>query len=195
MLRREGDYWTINHGGVMLRVRDCKGLRHLARLLAHPHTEMHALLLTMAPLDGDDECGAATAAEAVDCWRRGLGDAGTMLDTQAKTAYRRRLENLKEMRDEARRFGDRARVASIETEMHAITRELAAAIGLGGRDRRSADAAERARINVTRTIKAAIASIAQHHRPLGQHLQAAVRTGVFSSYDPPPGTDAGWQVG
>ena len=117
-----------------------------------------------------------------------------MLDAKAKTAYRRRLESLKAMLDEARSFGDHPRGDRIEAEMHALTRELAAAIGLGGRDRRSADTAERARINVTRTIKAAIAAIAGHHRPLGQHLQASIRTGLFSSYDPPPGSDAGWQV-
>jgi hypothetical protein len=190
LLRREGDYWTIEYRGATLRVRDCKGLRHLGQLLAHPRTEMHALLLTTAPFDGDDAPGAAVAGG----WRRGPGDAGAVLDGKAKAAYRRRLESLKELLDEARGFGDRARVGRIEAEIDALTRELAAAVGLGGRDRRSADAAERARINVTRTIKAAIAAIAEHHRPLGQHLGAAVRTGLFSSYDPPPGTEAGWQV-
>ena len=99
------------------------------------------------------------------------------------------------MLDEARDFGDRARIAHIEAEVQALTHELVAAVGLGGRDRRVADAAERARINVTRTIKAAIAIVAKHHRPLGQHLRAAVRTGIFSSYDPPPGAGGVWRVG
>jgi hypothetical protein len=117
-----------------------------------------------------------------------------MLDAEAKAAYRRRLEDLKDMLDEARSFADRVRCGRIEAEMHALTRELAAAVGLGGRDRRGADAAERARINVTRTIKGAIAAIARHHRPLGQHLRATVRTGTFSSYEPPLGTGGAWLV-
>jgi DNA-binding response OmpR family regulator len=194
-LRREGDYWTINHAGVTLRVRDCKGLRHLARLLAYPHIEVHALLLTAAPFEGGGGGDVALVAQAGDRWRRGLGDAGPMLDAEAKAAYRRRLEDLNTMLDEARAFADRGRCGRIEAEMHALTRELAAAIGLGGRDRRGADAAERARINVTRTIKGAIAAIARHHRPLGQHLRATVRTGTFSSYEPPPGTGGAWLVG
>jgi CheY-like chemotaxis protein len=194
-LRREGDYWTISYAGVTVRIRDCKGLQHLARLLAHPHTEMHALMLMTAPLDGDDGDGAAIAAGAVENWRRGLGNAGTMLDAKAKAAYRRRRESLKEMLDEARGFGDRARIERIETEMRALTHELGTAVGLGGRDRRAADAAERARINVTRTIKAAVTAIAQHHRPLAQHLRATVQTGNFSSYAPPHGTGSGWLVG
>jgi len=194
-IRREGDYWTIAHAGVTLRVRDCKGLRHLAWLLAHPHTEVHALMLTEEPGDGDDGPWAADVAVATCGRRRGPGDAGPMIDARAKAAYRRRLETLKAMLDEARGFGDRARVERIAAEMDALTRQLAAAVGLGGRDRRVADAAERARINVTRTIGAAIAAIARHHRPLGQHLRAAVRTGMFSSYDPPPGVGGAWRVG
>ena len=196
LCRREGDYWTIAFGGVTLRLRDCKGLHHLSWLLAHPHGEVHALMLTAPPADGDeDHDRAAAIASGTDRWHIGLGDAGAMLDAQAKAAYRRRLEQLKEMRDEARRFADRARVEHIEAEMDALARELAAAVGLGGRDRRAAASAERARINVTRTIKAAIDAIAAHHPPLARHLRASVRTGTFSCYAPPPGAGGAWLVG
>ena len=43
--RREGDYWTIEYEGDAYRVRDAKGLHHLARLLAAPGREIHSLEL------------------------------------------------------------------------------------------------------------------------------------------------------
>ena len=34
--RQEGEYWTVVFEGSVVRLRDAKGLRYLARLLAHP---------------------------------------------------------------------------------------------------------------------------------------------------------------
>ena len=34
--RLEGDYWTVVYDGAVCRVRDVKGMRYLAVLLAHP---------------------------------------------------------------------------------------------------------------------------------------------------------------
>ena len=34
--QREGEYWTVAYGGSVCRLRDTKGLRYLARLLAQP---------------------------------------------------------------------------------------------------------------------------------------------------------------
>ncbi len=39
--RREGDYWTVTFEGHTVRVRDLKGMRYLARLLADPGREFH----------------------------------------------------------------------------------------------------------------------------------------------------------
>jgi len=36
VFRREGEYWTIIYRSTVLRLRDVKGLRYLAALLAHP---------------------------------------------------------------------------------------------------------------------------------------------------------------
>ena len=43
----EGDYWSIAFDGRTSRLRDAKGLRYLARLLAHPGREIHALDLVI----------------------------------------------------------------------------------------------------------------------------------------------------
>jgi hypothetical protein len=73
-----------------------------------------------------------------------------------------------------------------------LIRELARAVGLGGRDRRAASASERARSGVTRAIRQAIARIGEHHRELGEHLNHAVRTGTYCTYVPDPGAGAAW---
>ena len=36
VFRKDGKYWTIAYSGTILRLRDTKGLRYLARLLRHP---------------------------------------------------------------------------------------------------------------------------------------------------------------
>src|SRR5262249_15116292 len=45
---REGEYWTVRYEGSVARVKDVKGLRYLARLLAHPGREFHAADLETA---------------------------------------------------------------------------------------------------------------------------------------------------
>lgn len=63
-----------------------------------------------------------------------------------------------------------------------MTRELAAAVGLAGRDRKAASSTERARISVTKAIKATIKKIDAHNPALADHLRRAVKTGYFCSY-------------
>ena len=171
VFRREGGYWSVVFEGRTVRVRDLKGMRYLAQLLGHPGREFHVLDLVAA------ETGQQTA----------LGDAGEMLDERAKTAYRRRLVEIEDDIEEARTLGDAGREAQADAEREFLMRELARAVGLGGRSRRAASASERARSGVTRAIRQAIARIGEHHRELGEHLSHAVRTGTYCAYAPDPG--------
>jgi hypothetical protein len=68
-------------------------------------------------------------------------------------------------------------------------------VGLGGRDRRAASASERARINVTRALKAVVDKVASSHPDLARHLRASLKTGVFCSYSPHPGVPDDWTIG
>jgi non-specific serine/threonine protein kinase len=122
------------------------------------------------------------------------GDAGEMLDAEAKAAYRARIEELREELDEAERFHDVERVARAREELEFIGAELARAVGLGGRDRRAGNAAERARVNVTRAIRGAVKAIAEHDARLGHHLERSVRTGIFCAYQPGPTAPDAWRV-
>jgi hypothetical protein len=42
VFRLEGEYWTVEYEGVVIRLRDSKGLRYLAYLLRHPGMEIGA---------------------------------------------------------------------------------------------------------------------------------------------------------
>jgi tetratricopeptide (TPR) repeat protein len=176
VFRREGDYWSVVFDGRTVRVRDLKGMRYLAQLLAHPGREFHVLDLVAA------ETGQQVA----------LGDAGEMLDERAKTAYRHRLAEIEDDIDQARALEDTVREAQADAERDFLVRELARAVGLGGRDRRAASASERARSGVTRAIRQGIARIGEHHPQLGEHLNRTVRTGTYCAYAPDPGAPAAW---
>ncbi len=77
--------------------------------------------------------------------------------------------------------------------MDAIAEQLAAAVGLGGRDRRASSDAERARSAVTKRIKESITRIAEVIPPLGHHLAARIKTGYFCSYNPHPDRPVAWE--
>ena len=173
---REGDYWSVGFEGRTVHVRDLKGMRYLAQLLFHPGREFHVLDMVAA------QTGQQTA----------LGDAGEILDERAKTAYRRRLAEIEEDIQQARALEDTRREAQAEAERDFLVRELASAVGLGGRDRRAASDSERARSGVTRAVRQAIARIGEHHPQLGEHLTRSIRTGTHCAYVPDPGAPATW---
>jgi len=190
-LRREGDYWTVRHGGIEIRLKHSKGLDQLATLLRNPGREMHVLDLAAGE---SGEVGAAALPLAAEGLRTtaDAGDAGELLDAQARATYRARVAALREEIDEARAFNDPERAAHAERELEFLSDELARAVGLGGRSRKAASAAERARQNASRTISAVIRRIAAEDPVLGQYLTATVHTGTFCSYDPDPRAPIAW---
>jgi hypothetical protein len=125
--------------------------------------------------------------------RPDLGDAGELLDAQAKAAYKARLVELQAELDEAEHFNDLARAAKASAERDFLVGELARAVGLGGRDRRAASHAERARLNATRAIRAAMANLARANPSLGRHLSSTIRTGRYCSYTPDPRVPITWE--
>jgi pimeloyl-ACP methyl ester carboxylesterase len=188
LFRREGEYWTVGFGGQVVRMRDAKGLGYLARLLRHPHREFHVLDL----LVGDAPRANDPARE--DGLVAAMPDAGAVLDEPAKRAYRDRIAELEAEIEEARRWNDLERTARAEGELDALTRELARAIGLGGRDRRAASDSERARVSVTKAVRSAVRRLEDQHPELGRHLTLAVHTGTFCRYDPDPRAPVSWDT-
>jgi tetratricopeptide (TPR) repeat protein len=184
VFRRDGDYWSVIFDGHTAHVRDLKGMRYLARLLAEPGREYHVLDLVAA------ETGSGAPGDPP---RSVLGDAGEMIDARAKDAYRRRLAEIDDDIAQARAAGDAEREAQADAERDFLVRELAHAFGLSGRGRRAASASERARAAVTRAVRQAIARIGDHHPRLGEHLGRTVRTGTYCAYLPDPHAPVGWE--
>jgi hypothetical protein len=120
--------------------------------------------------------------------------AGEVFDGTAREAYRRRLADVTAALDAADRSGDREAARRAEQERSALTRELRAAAGLGGKLRAAAPEAERARVNVTRTLRATIGRIAETAPLAAAHLAASVRTGGSCRYEPAAGGPDRWLV-
>jgi tetratricopeptide (TPR) repeat protein len=190
---RRGDIWTVGPRGRQVQLRHAKGLSHVARLLAAPRVEFHALDLVAGP-QGRGGSPAVALADGMAVRARGEGDAGPVLDSEAKAAYRARVNELQEEIDEAESFNDPERAARARDEMSFVARELAGAVGLGGRDRKASSDAERARVNVTRAIRTALRRIGDHDPALGRRLGQSIRTGTFCVYDPPAGDEPAWDL-
>jgi tetratricopeptide (TPR) repeat protein len=188
---REGDYWSVTFDGDTVHMRDLKGMRYLARLLADPGREHHVLDLVAAETSHDSQTDTGRAANLP---RPAFGDAGEMLDTRAKEAYRRRLTEIDDDIEQARAVGDAERAAQADTERDFLVRELTRAFGLSGRGRRAASASERARAGVTRALRQAMARIGEHHPPLGEHLTRTIRTGTYCVYSPDTRAPADWEI-
>ena len=181
-----------------LRLKDTKGFAYLAHLLRHPGTEFHVLDLVGGMAAGTTEDEPKLRMPRGDDERQkagitGLGDAGEMLDEQAKSAYRRRRSELREELEEAKEFGNTERAEKAEAEIDALTSELSRAVGLGGRDRRAGSASDRARQSITKTIKSVLERIAQSDAALGDIFSRCIRTGTFCSYQPDPVSPSVWE--
>ena len=189
--QREGDYWTVAYEGVTSRLRHAAGLAYLAELLRAPAREIHALeLVGVTGRDPDAARAAPPAALAV----RSSSDGDELLDPEARAAYRGRLRELEAELTEAEEANDPGRAGRLRVEREALESELMRAVGLGGRARRTTGAAERARLNVTRAIRTAIARLDASNPALGRHLMRRVRTGTFCMYLPDPRVAVAWTV-
>jgi hypothetical protein len=177
VFRRDGDTRTVTFAGRTVLLQDLKGMRYLAALLAEPDREFHVLDLLAR------ESGLP---------RPPSGDLGPVLDAQAREAYRRRLAEIDEDIAEAAAIGDQQRVALAAADRDYLVRELAGAFGIGGRSRELGSASERARGSVSRALRYALARIAEHHRPLADHLGRTLHTGTFCSYRPDPQSGIRW---
>ena len=165
--RRDGEVWTLVFAGRRAQLRDAKGLRDLAVLLAAPGQEVAA---------ADLVTGGAQPVQAF--------GSDPVLDDRARAEYRARLADLDDELAQADAHHDIERSARLAAERDALIDELARATGLGGRRRRLGDATERARTTVTARIRDAIGRIERAHPELGRHLRAGIVTGTRCAYRP-----------
>ena len=170
--RRADGVRTLCFGGRQVQVPDSKGLGDLAVLIDARGADVHVLTLVGHELPR-------------------LG-ADPVLDEQAKAAYKSRLDDLAVQIDDAGAAGRAEAAEKLRSERDALIRELAAAAGLGGRDRRLGDETERARKTVSARVRDALSKIERVHPELAVHLRSALRMGTVCSYAPAEPTT--WKV-
>ncbi|MDX6688619.1 MAG: hypothetical protein QOG15_76 [Solirubrobacteraceae bacterium] len=164
-LRRDQDAWTFEYGASRFILQDAKGLRHLATLLSAPGTPIAAV-------------GLAAAAE-------GSAAPGERFAATDHAAFRDRASELEEELAEAQAFNDPERVALVHEQLASLASVLTAPSGA---------ASERARVNVTRSLRATLKRVGEHDAGLGALLGSCVRTGTMCMYEPDPGTPLAWEV-
>ncbi|MFP5320780.1 MAG: hypothetical protein ACLGIC_02935 [Acidimicrobiia bacterium] len=179
-----GGWWELAAGDQRVRVPATKGLRHLAELVRSPGVERHVLDLV-------DRVEGVGAPGEVD--RRAIGDAGEVHDHAARDAYRRRIEALQAECEELVDAGALDAAEARQAELDQLVAQLAAAFGLGGRERRASSTVEKARLNVTRSLRTAIRRIEEVLPEGGAALDRGVRTGTYCAYEPAAG-EARWIV-
>ncbi len=160
MARLDGGRWRITVASHIATVPDRVGLGYLSELVAAPDRSIPALALVLQ---------APTVPETRD----------SVLDGKAAAAIRQRVTVLRGTPDPS---------TDEREELAALTRELARAIGLGGRLRAFADAPERARTAVRKAIKRALEEIGSANATVGRHLADRVETGTMCCYHRRPTT-------
>jgi TolB-like protein/tetratricopeptide (TPR) repeat protein len=163
--RKEGALWMVCYEHEVAHVPEVRGFRDIAQLLARPTEELHCTVLSGQP------AGAA-------------GRGVEVLDEKSRRAYRTRLCEIEAELAEAADANDPGRTERLEEEKERLLDEMRRATGLGGRDRKMGDAAERARSAVTWRIRHAIRKLEPAHPALARHLGHSLKTGVFCSYVP-----------
>jgi hypothetical protein len=182
--RRDGDTRTVRFGDLTVLMHDLQGFRFVERLLADPGREFHVLDLVAV------ERGSLPTRPAAEGIEVGL----PVLDDAARDAYRRRLADVDEDIQEATWMNDLGRIELAQRDREYLVTELRSAVGLGGRPRTVGGSAERARSSVTRSVRYALARLADHHRVVATHLGQSVHTGVYCVYTADPLAPISWEL-
>lgn len=168
--RRQGEMWVVTFAGEKTFLKAGLGPAYIAYLLASPRKSISAL-----------DLHTAASGRKV---RPRMGSAGERADVKARSDVRERCRELQEELAEARRNCDEGREELLLAEVEKLAGYLAEVEGLGGRGRRASDDADRIRRSVFQAIRRTIRALEQHLPDAARHLDGAVRTGLFVSYEP-----------
>lgn len=150
--------------GAQARLNEVKGFKDIERLLEAGGDEVHCTEL-MGMVSETSE-------------------SNDVLDAQARSEIAARIRELQAELAELEEFNDFARAEKVRAELDPLIDHLAKSVGIGGRSRKLAAPAERARSAVTLRIRSAIGKIGAVHPALARHFENSIRTGTFCSYAP-----------
>jgi hypothetical protein len=192
VLKLDHDAWIVAApGGETHRLRALRGLPLLHALLASEEERTPLELLWSVEPPEDPDALSTSGLRAAVAAERGA----PLIDERARQAYEGRIADLDEQLARADRLGDVDGSAEVLAERARLGEELARATGFGRRPRAGGDASERARTSVTKSLRRAIAAIAEAEPSLGAHLDAAVQTGARCAYRPDPLDRIDWDLG
>lgn len=197
---KQGDDWLYAYDGICRLLRDAIGPRYIAFLLKHPGRQFRITELVFA-IKGQyvspaveiyngmsrDELAEYDLSKLDD-----LGDAGDVLDEQALAEYESELKKLGQELQRALDEGDTALVETLRRDEHLIKQQIEAGRGYGARVRKAADAVEKARKAVSKSVNATLKKIRKEHPSLGLHLSRWIHIGKSCSYE--PDKDTPWIV-
>jgi len=168
--QRQGQMWMVTFAGESVFLKHAVGLAYLAHLLRAPHKQVFAPDL-LAAVSGNRRASAT-------------GSAGEQVDGETLDALKERYLALRAELAEAEHNHDEAAQTRAEAELEHLTDYLRQVKGLGGRARRANDDAEKIRKSVSQAIGRAIGWLRNELPVAAQHLDRAVRCGLFLSYEP-----------
>ncbi|MGE0877319.1 MAG: hypothetical protein AB7L13_01685 [Acidimicrobiia bacterium] len=161
---RHGAGWRFTLGDREALVADSVGVGYLVRLIESAGTEINVLELAS---------GTTWASNAT---------RQAVLDEHALAQYKRRVQQLRAAIDDADDRGDARLSDRLQSELDALTHELAAMTGLAGKARSFGDEAERARTSVRKAIRRAVQQLTQADEAIGAVVAARVVTGYACVY-------------
>jgi tetratricopeptide (TPR) repeat protein len=154
----------LDYANKGIDLKKTKGLTDIATLIGRPHQDIHCLEL----MGGHQQ------------------DTGSInvLDEKSKKEYQRRILDLQSEIREAEEMHDMIRAGKLSEEYEKLADHLSRSLGLSGKSRKAASAADKARAAVTLRIRDCIRKITEKHGPLGAHLSNSIKTGMLCSYRP-----------
>jgi hypothetical protein len=169
VFRREQDFWGISFGGKIIHLKDSAGLGYIAELLRAPGKEIEALALVGQPSDGKPQSSVAGPME--------MADEKTIRTVRAALQEREKeLAGLPK--------SESAHREKLIEEIDQLKRYLQKNQGFGGRLRKTADTAEKARKAASAAVTRTIAEIQHHHPELAVHLKSSLALGRTLLYRP-----------
>lgn len=193
VFRIDGEIWNVVYEGQATRLRNLKGLRYIAYLLATPAKEFHVFDL-IAEVEGISaeatnepyaKISQKQLKEEHSLTTSFLGDAGDILDAQTIKEIQEQLRGLHEDLAEAEKNNDLGMASKYKEEIELLESYISQAYSKKkGRSRKAADPADKARKAVSRSITRSLRKIKIEHPSLWRHLYNSIKTGFFCSYNP-----------
>jgi len=112
------------------------------------------------------------------------GSAGDQADRRTLEEAKREYLDLQEQIDQAKRDNDEARQQRLQPQLDQLTDYLKQVKGFGGRTRQASDDADKIRRSMTQAIGRTIDWLRDELPAAAQHLDNAIKTGLFMAYEP-----------